>query len=54
MFWSELRFNDFSGRDQRFGQGANCQDFNVNDFVAAIEINGKQVFAIELAELGSD
>jgi hypothetical protein len=40
--------------DQNLGQGADCQDFNINDFVAAGEINGKQVFPIELAELGAD
>ena len=33
---------------------ANYHDFNINHFDAADEIDGKQVFPIELAELGAD
>jgi hypothetical protein len=40
--------------DQYLGQGADCQDFDIDDVVAAGEINGKQVFPVELAELGAD
>jgi hypothetical protein len=40
--------------DSHLGQAANYQDFDINDVVAAIEVNGEQVFAIELAELGAD
>ena len=40
--------------DWHFGQAANRQDFDINDFVAAGEIDGKQVFPIELAERGVD
>jgi hypothetical protein len=40
--------------NQHLGQGANCQDFDIDDFVAAIEINSEQIFPIEFAELGAD
>ena len=40
--------------DWHLGEAANRYHFNVYDFVAAGEINGKQVFPIEFAELGAD
>jgi hypothetical protein len=33
---------------------ADCQDLNINDFVTAVQVNGKQVFPVEFAELGAD
>ena len=40
--------------DWHLGETADCHNFDINDFAAAAEINGKQVFPIELAELGVD
>jgi hypothetical protein len=40
--------------DRNCGQGADCQDCNVNDLVADGKIDGKQVFPVELAKLGAD
>jgi len=40
--------------NQHFAEGANCQDLNVNHFVAAVQVNGKQVFPVEFAEFGAD
>jgi hypothetical protein len=40
--------------DQHLRQGADCQDFDINSFVAAIEVNSKQVFPVELEEVGAD
>ena len=40
--------------DWHLGEAADGYHFNVNDFVAAGEIDGKQIFPIELAELGAD
>jgi hypothetical protein len=41
-------------RQPSFRELADCNYFDVNDSVAAGEINGKQVFPIELAELRAD
>jgi hypothetical protein len=40
--------------DQHLGQSADCQDFNINDFIADGKINGKQIFLVKFAELGTD
>jgi hypothetical protein len=47
-------FEHFPGVDYNIGQRANCQDFNVNDFIAAVKIDHQKIFPIQLAPRSSD
>jgi len=42
--------NNILSKEKHFGQRANYQDFNINDFVAAVELDGEEVLPIKLSE----